>query len=336
MSHSRYVRTFCRATTSAFALAFLVSLITTARAQDTIKVGYLNQIHDAAVMAMSKELSSKYKIKMIRFLRYTDTEVALTRGDLDVATTGYTNGIIAAGREASPSFIYVSGLSRGAINVVCRKDVKVNGWNDLKGKKFGVLTGGTAELFFDDALATHGISRKDIPSISFTAPGPPLLQALKDKTIDCTAVYEPFAANAVANGYGYYPKGIDLADNSFHGINSAWAVNKNFLKSHHEFVKDAVAAIVKATRYYSEHKDKLQTAFPKLLEFKPNVIKIGAPRIILDSNLYFESAMKTAASMKRLGFIGSMPDRKKVLSYYDYSFLTAVTGKSADELGRNK
>ncbi len=230
----------------------------------------------------------------------------------------------------------MSGLSRGAINVVCRNDVKVNGWNDLKGKKFGVLTGGTAELFFDDALATHGISRKDIPSISFTAPGPPLLQALKEKTIDCTAVYEPFAANAVANGYGYYPNGIDLADNSFHGINSAWAVNKDFLKRNPAFVKDAVEAIVKATGYYSEHKDELQTAFPSRLEFKPEVIKIGAPRIILDSNLYFESAMKTAASMKRLGFIGSMPDRNKVLAYYDYSFLTAATGKTADEVGRNK
>ncbi len=337
MPNSTHTSAVVRAALASFALLIVASLnVTVAAAQDTIKIGYLHQIHDAAVMAMENELSTKYKIKMVRFLRYSDTELALTRGDLDAATTGYTNGIIAAGREASPSFIYVSGLSRGAVNVVCRKDVKVESWNDLKGKKFGVLTGGTAELFFDDALTTHGINRKDIPSISFTAPGPPLLQALQNKTIDCTAVYEPFAANAVANGYGYYPSAIDLSQDLFRGVNSAWAVNKDFLKRNPGFIKDAVAAIVKASAYYSAHKDKLQADFPKRLEFKPEVIKIGAPKIILDSNLYLESAMKTATSMKRLGFIKEVPSRKKVAAYYDYSFLTGATGKSADDVGRGE
>ncbi len=74
MSHFRCPKTYI----STFALVLLASLgITAARAEDTIRVGYLNQIHDAAVMAMEKELSSKYKIKMIRFLRYNDTELGL-------------------------------------------------------------------------------------------------------------------------------------------------------------------------------------------------------------------------------------------------------------------
>jgi sulfonate transport system substrate-binding protein len=307
----------------------------TAHAQETVKVGYLHQIHDAAVMAVEKELGAKYKIEMIRFLRYADTELALSRGDLDVATLGYTNGIIAAGREPTPSFTFVTGLSRGAINVVCNKEVKVENWNDLKGKKFGVLTGGTAELFFDDALSAHSVNRKDIPTMSFTAPGPPLLQALQKKDIDCTAVFEPFAANAVAGGFGYYPP-VNLAENSFRGVNSAWAVNNNFLKRNPGFIKDAVPVIVKASEYYTANKDKLSTDFTKRLEFKPDVIQTGADRIILDSNLYLESAVKTAESMKRLGFIKEVPDRAKLSAYYDYSFLTGATGKSADDVGRNK
>lgn len=306
-----------------------------AKAQETIRIGYLHQIHDAPIMAIEKELGSKYKIEMIKFLRYADTELALSRGDLDVATLGYTNGIIAAGREATPSFTFVSGLSRGAINVVCNDDIKIEKWSDLKGKKFGVLTGGTAELFFDDALSTHSVNRKDIPTMSFTAPGPPLLQALQKKDIDCTAVFEPFAANAVASGFGYYPP-INLAENSFRGVNSAWAVNNNFLKRNPGFIKDAVPVIVKASQYYSDNKDKLQTDFTKRLEFKPEVIKTGADRIILDPNLYFESAVKTADAMKRLGFIKEVPDRKKLAAYYDYSFLTDATGKSADDVGRDK
>lgn len=227
-------------------------------------------------------------------------------------------------------------MSRGAINVVCGKDVKIESWNDLKGKKFGVLTGGTAELFFDDALAMHSVSRKDIPTVSFTVPGPPLLQALQNKDIDCTALFEPFAANAVAGGYGYYSAAIDLSQNSFRGVNSAWAVNTTFLKKYPAFVKDAVAVIVKASTYYDANKDKLQTDFTKRLEFKPDVIKTGADKIILDSNLYFESAVKTADAMKRLGFIKDDANRNKLSAYYDYSFLAGATGKSADDVGRDK
>ena len=274
MSHLRKAAAWLR---SAILPAILpISILSSglaAQAQETVKVGYLHQIHDAAVMAVEKELGSKYKLEMVRFLRYADAELALSRGDLDVATLGYTNGIIAAGRESSPSFTYVVGLSRGAINVVCNKDTKIDGWSDLKGKKFGVLTGGTAELFFDDALSTHSVARKDIPTVTFTAPGPPLLQALQNKDIDCTAVFEPFAATAVADGRAYYPP-VDLAENSFRGVNSAWAVNNNFLKRNPGFIKDAVPVIVKASEYYTANKDKLQTDFNKRLEFKPEVIKI--------------------------------------------------------------
>ena len=337
MSLNRKAAAFIRKLQPMAALLVIPALgVSSAYAQETVRIGYLNQIHDAAVMAIENELGSKYKIEMIKFLRYADTELALVRGDLDVATIGYTNGIIAAGREAVPSFTFVSGLSRGAINAVCHKDIKIDNWSDLKGKKFGVLAGGTAELFFDDALNSHSVHRKDIPAVTFTAPGPPLLQALQNKDIDCTAVFEPFAANAVANGYGYYPPSIDLAQNSFRGVNSAWAANNNFLKKNPGFIKDAVPVIIKASEYYTANKDKLQTDFTKRLEFKPEVIKIGADKIILDSNLYLESAVKTAAAMKRLGFIKEVPDRKKLAAYYDYSFLTGATGKSADDVGQNK
>ena len=40
--------------------------------------------------------------------------------------------------------------------------------------------------------------------------------------------------------------------------------------------------------------------------------------------------------MKRLGFIKEVPSRGKLSAYYGYDFLTAATGKSADDVGRNK
>src|SRR5215207_2141303 len=144
---------------TALALLSGFLVVSPVRAQETIKIGYFMQLHDIPYMAIEKELGSKYKLEFVKFLRYSDAEVALVRGDIQMTSLGYGNVITAALREAEPGFTMVSGLSRGAVNIVCRADVKVSGWNDLKGKKFGVLTGGTVELFFDDGLRSHGISR---------------------------------------------------------------------------------------------------------------------------------------------------------------------------------
>lgn len=254
------------------------------------------------------------------------------RGDVVVASLGYTNPIVAAGREAAPSYKLVAETSRGAMNVVCNKDVTVSGWNDLKGKKFGILAGGPAELFFDDAVTTHGVSRKDIPATIFTAPGPPLLQALHNRDIDCTAVFEPIAASVVQKGIAVYAP-VNLAENTFRGINGVIGANVAFLKDNTPFASDLASVIVKATSYYNAHKEALQTDF-KRLEFSPEVINVGVDHVILDANLYFASALKEAQAMARLGFIKSAPPAEKLAAYYHYSFMTKATGKSEDAAGR--
>ena len=316
------------------ASATALLLATAAVAQEPIKIGYFMQIHDIPYMAIEKELGTKYKLEFVKFLRYSDAEVALTRGDIQMSSLGYGNVITASLREAEPGFYMVSGLARAAMSLVCRADVKVGKWDDLKGKKFGVLSGGMAELFFDDGLHSHGIKRSDITTVSFTVIGPPLLQAIKSKDIDCMAVFEPFAAVSVADGFGYYPP-TDIAENSFLGINNALAINAAFLRRNTEFVRDAVKVAVAAAPLYQKDKARMAPDFPRL-EFKPEVIKIGAERVVLDSNLYFQRTLVVAEAMKNLGFIRQMPAREKMQAYFNYDFLTAARGQSADEVGRNK
>jgi ABC-type nitrate/sulfonate/bicarbonate transport system substrate-binding protein len=189
-----------------FIVAYTVLLCAPpAAAQETIRIGYSPQIHDIALLEIRRDLGVHYKLEYIKFLRYTDTQIALTRGDVDIGSLGYASAVVAAVRDAEPKFVYVAGLARGAINLVCRNDVAVKTWADLKGKIFGVLTGGPAELFFVDALRSHGVLQSDVKTVAFAAPGPPLLQALQTGAIQCTAIFEPLAASAVADGVAYYP-----------------------------------------------------------------------------------------------------------------------------------
>ncbi|MFO1284402.1 MAG: ABC transporter substrate-binding protein [Burkholderiales bacterium] len=304
-------------------------------AQDVIKVAYLPQVHDAANFAIERALGGKYKFEYVKFLRYADAEIALARNDVQIAPLGYATVVSAALRDPDPKYYFVAGMSRGAINVVCRKDVPVKEWSDLKGKTFGVLTGGPAELFFDDALKTHGLKSTDVQRVAFTAPGPPLLQAMQNKTIECMAVFEPFAATAVVDGYGYYPP-VDLAENSFLGINHALAINTTLAAKYPGIGQDVAGVIVKATDEYNRDKPKWAADLKQRPDFRPEVVQTGIERVVLDSNLYFERTKRLAAAMKELGFIRAVPDESRLAGYFRYEFLTKATGKSEAEVGRSK
>ncbi len=315
--------------------AAALACIMPAAAQETIKIGYSPQIHDAADIMIKRDLGSRYKLEYVKFMRYADSEIALSRGDIQMGTLGYASSVVSSLRDAEPKFVYVAGLARGAINLVCRNDVAVKTWDDLRGKTFGVLTGGPAELFFIDALSKHGVKQADVKTVPFAAPGPPLFQALQNGTIQCSAIFEPLAASAVADGYGYYPP-LDLADNSFLGINHGIAVNAEFLKTHRDFVQEVVDSVVKSTTLYTKDHPQWVKDMTETGEFKANAIPIGVDHVVLDNNLYLARLDQLAAAMKDAGFVRAKPASDKLAKYYVYDFLEKTTGKTADELGRSK
>jgi ABC-type nitrate/sulfonate/bicarbonate transport system substrate-binding protein len=302
-------------------------LPTQADAQQTIRVGYLAQVHDGPLLAAEKALGADYKLEYVKFLRYTDAEIALSNNDIQVSSLGYVSAISSANRGGEPKFKFVAGQSRGAINLVCRDDVTIADWADLKGKTFGVLTGGPAEVFFDQALGKHGIQLADVKKVSFPVPGPPLLQALKDKVIACTAVYEPFAASAVADGYGYYPP-IDLADNPFLGINGGIAVTTGLLQSDKEFVRKLVDVVVKTADSYPKNKDEWVATVSAKTGFAPKTVALGADHVVLDWRLYPDRVNTLASAVAALGAIKQVPAPDSVSQYFDTSFLPASRGTS--------
>lgn len=296
--------------------------------QQRIRVGYLAQVHDGPLLAVEKALGASYQLDYVKFLRYTDAEIALSNGDLQISSLGYVSAISGANRGGDPKFTFVVGQSRGAINLVCRNEVRVTDWNDLKGKTFGVLPGGPAEVFFDQALAQHGVRTPDIAKVNFPVPGPPLLQALRDKAIDCTGVYEPFAASAVADGYGYYPP-TDLADNPFLGINGGIAVNTDFLRSNRDFVGKVVAIAVHAADTFPDNKDEWVNVVAAKTGFAPRTVALGADHVVLDWRLYPAQVSVLASAVAAGGIIRHAPSADSVNRYFDTSLLADVAGEQA-------
>lgn len=294
-----------------------------ASAETVIHVGYLAQVHDGPLFEVEKKLGRDYKFDYIKFLRYTDAEIALSNGEIQVSSLGYVSAITAAARGGNtPKFKFVVGQSRGAINLVCRDDVKIANWSELKDHTFGVLTGGPAEIFFNEALAKHGVALDQVKRVNFAVPGPPLLQALRDKTIECVAVYEPFAASAVADGYGYYPA-VDLADNPFQGINGGIAVSIEFANNRKDFVSKLVDVAAQAAKTLPNEKDEWISAVVAKTGFPVKTVALSTNHVVLDSRLNIGLVETLAQAVAKLGVIRQPPTSESLAPYFDTSFLDA-------------
>lgn len=316
------------------ALALLATALPATAQDQLIKVGYLSQVHDGPIIALKDELAGQYQFEYVKFLRYADAEIALTNGDIDISSLGYVSAVTAAARGGEPGYQFFVGQSRGAINLVCRQDANVQDWADLADQTVGVLTGGPAEIFFNDAVTSHGVKLEDIERVTFPLPGPPLLQALQDGTISCMAVYEPFAASAVADGYGIYPP-LNLADNSFLGINGGIAANAAFLRDNPEFITAATMAVVEAADTFPTDKTQWLAAVVELLGIPQQTAEISTEHLSLDWRLYRKRVDTLAQAVADLGVITAVPASETIDKFFTYDFLAAATGQTADTLGAN-
>ena len=263
----------------------------------TIKVGYLAQLQDVALMTVQDRLKDRQKVELVRFPRYADAEAALGRGDIQLASLGYDVLAGAVARGGAPKFTYVAGLSRGAISLVCRNEVLINAWPDIKGKRVGVAAG-LPEVFLDDALVQHSLQATDIERVKFPEKGAPALQALREGAVQCASMAEPLGATAVAEGYAYYPR-TDIADNAYAGINSGLAANPAFLKANRGAVQELVKEVLEASALYQRDKNAwvLELAGAQVTGASSAV---GIERVQLDNKLYMDEAWAMVVAMRPL------------------------------------
>lgn len=261
----------------------------------TIKIGYLAQLQDVALMRVQDRLKDRQKVELVRFPRYADAEAALGRGDIQLASLGYDVLAGAVARGGAPKFTYVAGLSRGAISLVCRNEVLINAWPDIKGKRIGAVAG-LAEVFLDDALVQHALKTTDIERVKFAEKGAPALQALREGAVQCASMAEPLGATAVAEGYAYYPR-TDIADNAYAGINSGLAANPAFLKANRGIVQEVVKEVLEASALYQRDKNAwvLELADAQVTGAASAV---GIERVLLDNKLYMDEAWALVVAMR--------------------------------------
>jgi NitT/TauT family transport system substrate-binding protein len=225
----------------------------------------------------------------------------------------------------------IAGVFTGGQNLTLAKDVKATTWKDLEGRKLGTAPNSYAELIFKASAKLGGADLAKIPTVSFTAGGPPLLSALKNREIDGFVSWEPSNAEAAVGGYGYYSS-LDIADNPTRGVNGVAVVNSSFLQSKRAAVLGVVRAVVEATDALNANRERYVQVAVQGTGSSPEVVREAIPHGALDYKLY---AKEGVALLKLIyeAKITQIDTSPAVDKQFDHSLLMEATGKPKDQLG---
>jgi ABC-type nitrate/sulfonate/bicarbonate transport system substrate-binding protein len=314
----------------AVCLGFL-SVTPQVRAADAIRLAYTVQVHQASMVVLN-EYAKKYGIDLtlVPMRRYADQQLALTTNQVDTAVMGYVNvGLME--EKGFGDYHVISGVFTGGQSLTLATSKKATHWKDLEGLRIGTAPNSYVELLFKASARLGGADLSKIPTVSFTAGGPPLLAALKDHQIDGFASWEPNNASAAVAGDGYYSS-LDLSDNPTHNVNGLLAVNSAFLSTHRAAVLGLIHAVIDATNALNNDNRKFLEAAMNGTGSPPDVVKEAIPHGKLDYKLYDKEA-KALMGMLYEARLTQIDATAAVDQHFDYSLLQEATGKPKGELG---
>lgn len=253
------------------ALAFAVSAALPAGAQDyTIKLvaGSPGYDHIQPFMAEYLKIWDKYGLK-VNFLggNYMRSNQMMSVGDFDV---GY-NQLASAIRYNSagiPNIVVAPSSANCALIIA---SPKVNGWSDLKGKRFGIVTKFDMQYM---ALTKHilprfGLSEKDVQLAQ--VPVPEVAAGLLTGDVAAAFPFEPYGTNAISKGAKLLlaaDKMIDKSKINSDMLRNVLVLNKKFISAQPELAKRVVWAHLDAVQVMRTDKS---TGIKVIKHYNPNM-----------------------------------------------------------------
>ena len=174
-----------------------------------VKVGVLKLSSSAPIfLGVERGTFREFGIEpeLVYFQAAQPVAVAIAAGEIDVGATGLTAGLynIVAGGEK----VWVvadkgrewPGYPLTALLV--QKDGPIRSVRDLKGRKIGITQlGSTFHYMLGNLLEQEGLSLKDVEPAPLRTLGA-MAEALQARRVDAILIPQPFAGDAVENGFG--------------------------------------------------------------------------------------------------------------------------------------
>jgi sulfonate transport system substrate-binding protein len=150
--------------------------------------------------------------------------------------------------------------------LVTRKDTKIHGAKDLKGKRVAVTRGTDPHIFLVRALQKSGMTEKDIQPVLLQHPDG--ATALIRGDVDAWAGLDPMMAQIeLRDGARLFYRDPDA--NTYGILN----VRTEFAEAHPDIVKRVLAVYETARKYALAHPDELQKSFIAATKLPADVVK---------------------------------------------------------------
>jgi ABC-type nitrate/sulfonate/bicarbonate transport system substrate-binding protein len=268
----------------------------------------------------------------------TNTNAEMQRyvqtGAAQVGSVGYATPAIMAEQNVGTVKI-IAGLYLGGQNLIIRKGVEFRSWKDLEGKKIGRPPGTYAAILFTLAAEANNVDLSKVNIVNTTAAGTAELQALRNGDLDGLVMFSPTPDRAVVDGYAIYPPCCDISSTvKFGGRNQILGANTEFLEDR-AIAVNFLKALVEAQEFFQRNPDKAVDLISQYTGVSRDVVVEARKHATLEHRVDVETAVNVAKEGPKFGFTKADMS-SKVAAYFDLSYLSAATGKPAEELSSMK
>lgn len=292
-----------------------------------LTVGYQKVGHLAPMILISDDLKKLgVTLKLVEFVRYADARTALLAGSLDVASVGPADLAIALA-QGSTNVVGLMGVGSSPKYVIGRNGVKLESWEDLKGKKIAIAPGSAVWFQLAATLVEQGVPYNSFQAVNIQGGGANLDQALKKGDVDGIVTWEPFESIPVMEGYGYFAKKLEYGSSKAVGAELGLLVaSKTAADGKKAAVERFVWAYLKTQEELAKSPQKFADAYAQLSGMAPNIAAEAAKVIKLGEVVSPDQIKRQAKAFSDLGVI-QKDVSGQIDASWDGSFVAKALGK---------
>ncbi len=277
--------------------------------RETLTIGFVKVGHLAAMLNVEEELKKfNVDVKRAEFVRYADARTALLSNSVDVSAVGPGDLAIVAS-QGSKNLIGLTGVAGSAKNLVVRKDVKINDWKDIAGKKIAIAPGSAVWFQWAMTMVEKGIPYNSFSPVNIQGGGTAFLQALKRGDIDAMVLWEPFESQAVAEGDAYFAKALEYSQSKSVGAELGMlAASRDAMTNKREAIRRFLWVYLNAEEQMAKNNDLFADAYAKytglpltVTRESAKIIKLGGVLNKEQVRLLAEAAFKQGIVQKDVG-----------------------------------
>lgn len=269
-----------------------------------ITVGYQKVGHLAPIILIADPLKKLgVTVKLVEFVRYADARTALLAGSLDIASVGPADLAIALS-QGSTNAVGLMGVGSSLKYVIGRNGVKLDSWDDIKGKKIAIAPGSAVWFQFAATLVEKGVPYNSFQAVNIQGGGANFDQALKKGEVDAIVTWEPFESIPVLEGYGSFAKNLEYSQSKAVGAELGIIMaTSDALNKKRAAVERFVWSYLKAQDDLAKSPEQFAAAYARLTGLELKIATEAAKVITLGEVVSSDQIKRQAKAFAELGVI---------------------------------